>query len=56
MLKNKKLHFELLTEVKKSKNLLRFTNSMVALFLFNFWVINSKLNNKKLHFELLTRG
>ena len=39
-LKNKKLHFELLT---------RRLN-----FFFHFWVTNWKLKNKKLHSELLT--
>ena len=28
---------------------------MAGLFLFHFWVTNSKLKDKKLHFELLTR-
>ena len=42
--------------VKKYKNLLRVTNSIVELFLFHFRVTNSKVKNKKLPFELLIHG
>ena len=61
MLKNKKLHFELLIQSQKikrlslelltlsqNKKILRVTNSIVELFLFQFRVTNSKLKNEKL--------
>ena len=53
-LKNKKLHFELLTRSWKTKSYTSINNSRVKLLLFCFRVTNWKLK-KKIHFELLTR-
>ena len=54
-LKNKKLHFKLLTQSQKLKKFILVTNSIDELSLFHFRVTNSKLKNKKLQLQLLTR-
>ena len=55
-LKNKKFHFELLTQNRKIEN---FTSSFELdrhTFIFHFQVTNSKLKNKKVYFELLIQN
>ena len=53
--KNKKFHFELLTQSWKILNFSSSYQLEVKLLFLRFRVTNSRLKNKKIHFELLTR-